>query len=451
MSGWLNSVAGALESLDQAAELTLTTEEERENAQIQLEEERGLALEEAIERDSLKQLGSGEGQDPPVRLTSFKKGISDGVAVPTSAQKRLRSGSTTSEVGYSNSGDAYDSDGRVSTSAAPKEHPYEQRTVAEDLTDDLHAIELALRKERQLRQRDREESAIREELLQKANTDLTKALTTAERTIESMRDAADVATIETMRQNASRGDDDAAISKLQKELERLKRELVKRDVEIDSLAAKSKETETRLQNSTLVADERIKRFESVQRSHREELTACRADNDRSRRQKVRLQQELESYMSKTAMLQERVKLYEQEKAQLGAQTKKRQGNNQGGYDGHFSDDENDLELGHRNSGDIVRRRTKGIAGALHNTPLTKNKRVRSAINQVDRWSLETGAILQRFPLARLIFVVYLVSLHLWVLFLLGHSSHSIVQDSAKLDSNLRGAMPIDPGPIVSGH
>ena len=180
MSGWLNSVAGALESLDQAAELTLTTEEERENAQIQLEEERGLALEEAIERDSVKQLGPGEEQDLPVRSTSFKKGISEGVAVPTSAQKRLRGGSTTSELGYSNSGDTLDPDGGDSTSAAPtKDRSYEQRTIAEDLTDDLHAIELALRKERQLRQRDREESAIREELLQKANTDLTKALTTA--------------------------------------------------------------------------------------------------------------------------------------------------------------------------------------------------------------------------------------------------------------------------------
>ena len=51
-SSWLNNVTNALESLDQAAETALTTEEERQSAEDALEEERRLAIDAAIERDN---------------------------------------------------------------------------------------------------------------------------------------------------------------------------------------------------------------------------------------------------------------------------------------------------------------------------------------------------------------------------------------------------------------
>ena len=38
-TSWLNNVTNALESLDQAAETALTTEEERQEVEIALEEE----------------------------------------------------------------------------------------------------------------------------------------------------------------------------------------------------------------------------------------------------------------------------------------------------------------------------------------------------------------------------------------------------------------------------
>ena len=50
-SSWLNNVTNALESLDQAAETALTTEEERKDVEIALEKRRELAIDEAIERD----------------------------------------------------------------------------------------------------------------------------------------------------------------------------------------------------------------------------------------------------------------------------------------------------------------------------------------------------------------------------------------------------------------
>ena len=76
--------------------------------------------------------------------------------------------------------------------AEPVQAQEHRRSVADDLMDDLYNAEQALKRERELRQRDKEDAAIREETLQKANADLTKALTSAERTIESLRDAADV-------------------------------------------------------------------------------------------------------------------------------------------------------------------------------------------------------------------------------------------------------------------
>ena len=65
---------------------------------------------------------------------------------------------------------------------------YNQQSIANDLTDDLHAIEMALKNERVERQKDKEEADVRAEALMKANTDLTKALTKAELTIQNLRD-----------------------------------------------------------------------------------------------------------------------------------------------------------------------------------------------------------------------------------------------------------------------
>ena len=71
-----------------------------------------------------------------------------------------------------------------------------------------------------------------------------------------------------------------------------------------------------------------------------------------------------------------------------------------------------------------------------------------AIDALDRWSVETGAYLRTDPLARGVFLLYLVLLHLWALFLLffhvhndldaggyaaggvGHGPHTMMQQQA---------------------
>ena len=71
-----------------------------------------------------------------------------------------------------------------------------------------------------------------------------------------------------------------------------------------------------------------------------------------------------------------------------------------------------------------------------------------AIDALDRWSVETGAYLRTDPLARGVFLLYLVLLHLWALFLLffhvhndldaggyaaggvGHGPHAMMQQQA---------------------
>ena len=48
----------------------------------------------------------------------------------------------------------------------------------------------------------------------------------------------------------------------------------------------------------------------------------------------------------------------------------------------------------------------------------------TAIDALDKWSVETGAYLRSDPLARGVFLLYLVLLHAWALFLLFYHVHS---------------------------
>jgi hypothetical protein len=460
MSNWLNNVTNALESLDQAAENALTTEEQRNNAEIQRDEQRTMALEEAIEKEREIEESNGmlDAGKPSLRRPASGSagrrtdGHAGGAAVDGGSTSNRRAASSSLSLANEGGGEYQD--------AEPAQAFEHRRSVADDLTDDLYAVEQALARERELRQRDKEEAAVREETLQKANGDLTKALTSAERTIESLRDAADMATMESFQRDAARHGDDAQVGRLSGEVERLKREIVKRDIEIDSLAVKCKEFDARTRRFREDAEETTKRYERVQRTHREESAVQKADYERLKRHTDRLQQELETYMGKSAMLQERVnQIKESQAVGTGAAgnggRRRRRYNNKSDDDddgggGEDDRDSDDLESGGYRGRGVVRRRTKGIASAL--APLTpmmaKNRSVRRAIDKVDRWSLETGAVLRQFPLARLVFVVYLVTLHLWVLFLLGRNSHNMNHNEHASNGALNGAMPMDPGPPV---
>ena len=120
---------------------------------------------------------------------------------------------------------------------------YNQQSIANDLTDDLHAIEMALKRERLERRKDKEEADIRAEELRKANTDLTKALTKAELTIQKLRDAAESTSIEDIQRDALR---QAEVQVKSKSLIERLYDLIKRDIEIENLLLKNKNMQQRM-------------------------------------------------------------------------------------------------------------------------------------------------------------------------------------------------------------
>ncbi len=62
----------------------------------------------------------------------------------------------------------------------------------------------------------------------------------------------------------------------------------------------------------------------------------------------------------------------------------------------------------------------------------------NAVNMVDMWTLGIGRYLRSYPLTRIAFVAYLISLHVWVFFVLAMHTH-----------NLEGTELQEPGNFVT--
>ena len=471
-TSWLNNVTNALESLDQAAETALTTEEERQEVEIALEEERQFAIDEAIDRDkqnnAIKYLSRNNKRDMYSNKVNDRdnntsnnynnndnfNGNNDDEYVDDDDDDEFDDSNIDNNYNNNNNNnsdsDRYNNNNQTFTPEAI----YNQQSIANDLTDDLHAIEMALKRERLERRKDKEEADIRAEELRKANTDLTKALTKAELTIQKLRDAAESTSIEDIQRDALRQADSAQVDKANREIERLQRDLIKRDVEIENLLLKNKNMQQRMEKHNTVTTERDQHMQKLEREYRNKIATKQSDFERLKRHADRLQKELDSYVGKSAMLEQRMRQVEIKKQESITRRRKMEENSSILNEDDYMDEDADLERGFnsqygsiRSSKYARRRRTKGIASALAPlTPLTKNRRVRRAIDQVDRWSLETGRVLERFPLARLIFVVYLVTLHLWVFILLGHHSHSMNHNAGGSGHAIPGAMPAAPPP-----
>ena len=446
-SSWLNNVTNALESLDQAAETALTTEEERKDVEIALEKRRELAIDEAIERDQ-KEL---ERRMHEAERNQLQGSVND---VTSSQVARKSYGNAAEDDGIDEDIGHTETEGASAvTSGTYNLSPqalYTQQSIANDLTDDLQVVEVALKRERLGRQKDKEEAEIRAEVLRKANAELTKALTEAERTIEKLREAADSTSIEDIERDALRQVNSAEVDKANREIERLQRDVIKRDVEIENLSTKCKKLQKRFEDTSTLTAEHKERLHSLEREYNQKLKLRQGDFDRLKRHAERVQKELDIYMGKSAMLEERVRQNDRKNQENLTRRRKFEENSSVLNEEEYLEDTIDIEGGYgRNmvSKYSRRRRTKGIASALAPiTPLTKNRRVRRAIDQVDRWSLETGRALERYPLARLIFVVYLVTLHFWVFILLGHHSHSMEHNSGGMGHAIPGAMPAAPPP-----
>ena len=190
-SSWLNNVTNALESLDQAAETALTTEEERQNAEDALEEERRYAIDAAIERDNQTKNNVGNSNGSNDRYGNNYEENDITYKVNHNGDESSNDDSDEYHFVVENDDEGvedneYVDDSNINNNTSSKDNShfspeaiYNQQSIANDLTDDLHAIEVALKNERVERQKDKEEADVRAEALMKANTDLTKSLTKA--------------------------------------------------------------------------------------------------------------------------------------------------------------------------------------------------------------------------------------------------------------------------------
>ena len=444
-SSWLNNVTNALESLDQAAETALTTEEERKDVEIALEQRRERAIDEAIERDQRESERMNEADH--LRYQNPLDNVNSSQVTAKSNDDAVEDDGTDEDIDHT---ETEDGSGIYPSSYNTTQALYTQQSIANDLTDDLQIVEVALQRERLGRQKDKEEAELRAEALRKANAELTKALTEAELTIEKLREAADSTSIEDIERDALRQADSVEVDKANREIEKLQRDVIKRDVEIENLSTKCKKLKKRVEDSSALTAEHKERMLSLENEYKLKLKSRQGDFDRLKRHAERVQKELDIYMGKSAMLEERVRQNDRKNQESLTRRRKFEENSSVLNEEEYVEDTIDIEGGYGRSSISKysrRRRTKGIASALAPiTPLTKNRRVRRAIDQVDRWSLETGRALERYPLARLIFVVYLVTLHFWVFILLGHHSHSIEHNSGGMGHAIPGAMPAAPPP-----
>lgn len=81
-------------------------------------------------------------------------------------------------------------------------------------------------------------------------------------------------------------------------------------------------------------------------------------------------------------------------------------------------------------------------------PIARHRQVAKAVDVVDRFTLQTGWQLSRNPMARLLFLCYLLLLHLWAFFILAFHTHSL--DHAHPEEGLFPAGPGQPGGPGSG-
>ena len=330
-TSWLNNVTNALESLDQAAETALTTEEERQEVEIALEEERQFAIDEAIDRDkqnnAIKYLSRNNKRDMYSNKVNDRdnntsnnynnndnfNGNNDDEYVDDDDDDEFDDSNIDNNYNNNNNNNNNNSDSdryNNNNQTFTPEAIYNQQSIANDLTDDLHAIEMALKRERLERRKDKEEADIRAEELRKANTDLTKALTKAELTIQKLRDAAESTSIEDIQRDALRQADSAQVDKANREIERLQRDLIKRDVEIENLLLKNKNMQQRIEKHNTVTTERDQHMQKLEREYRNKIATKQSDFERLKRHADRLQKELDSYVGKSAMLEQRMRQVE---------------------------------------------------------------------------------------------------------------------------------------------
>lgn len=117
------------------------------------------------------------------------------------------------------------------------------------------------------------------------------------------------------------------------------------------------------------------------------------------------------------------------------------GRTSGGFGGG-----SDLESG--GAGGVVRRRSQRQRGATPAIaklrPIARHRQVASAVDAVDKFTMRTGWFLSHNAVARLLFLCYLLLLHMWALFILAFHTHELAHDDGHGGDGVGGAWPAAP-------
>jgi len=88
-------------------------------------------------------------------------------------------------------------------------------------------------------------------------------------------------------------------------------------------------------------------------------------------------------------------------------------------------------------GSRIRHRGGGARAISKLTPIAKNQKLARAVDQLDRFAMDTGNFLKNEPVARLFFLIYLIMLHMWALAILVWHSHQIEKMHADTGHHMR--------------
>ena len=102
-----------------------------------------------------------------------------------------------------------------------------------------------------------------------------------------------------------------------------------------------------------------------------------------------------------------------------------------------------------------RRRVSGMTSIKQLRPLLdKNQTIANVVSGIDRFAFLAMNVIRRFPMARLLFLTYMLTLHVWSIFLVSHHQNHCGGGSMEgvrgvgVGRHIPGAMPRIPGPPI---
>jgi hypothetical protein len=330
-----------------------------------------------------------------------------------------------------------------------------------ELRQELQALEAKLEQEKEANQEQHREGQKREEELEQQNADLALALAKSERAMAAKEEIAMGGGVDDSGRSADQHRDiqldlqstHAALSLEKEQVQALQQEL----------AAVMAELAAARQSEEITQKESISGFRSrereIEKLKRElgQLKDRKAaaggfggieDNDEGAQQRMKqlsdsvLRRTEELSVSKTELTAMCGRLQRMQQRAEQAERSLQEYESGGGEisisiaGGGFDSGNDGLTSRRRGDGGKGHGASGSMSAELK--PLTKQKELLNTVDALDKFALDTGRFLRYNPMARLIFLVYLIMLHLWALFILAFHSHQL----EKMHADTGGAIKI---------